>query len=736
MRSSKRIVAVLVGVLLVVGWSPAQAANSAAEELTRLMPDDVLFFVSTSGADALEPQCSQTSMGKVCADPGVQAFYTSVKTELLRGLAQEEGQDAADIVNMVLQHARLAARRPIIAGLAGVEVQAGPPICLFVILDAGPRKAEIAEAVTKLEALIQEEEDIVEKQVGSLTMHGLEHEDDVPLYWGWIDDRLVLAINDPQGTVAKHVMAPRAAATDHLAKVPGHGDLLALYYDFPKVWDAVSGFAKAEGDEEDLRPLKAALDQLGITQVKTVVARFGFAGAEMVSDSYAEISGPRTGLLACLKPVDSSMLGTVEPRAVSATALNFDLAGFFDAVMNAAQAALPEKAYAEFREGLAGAESEMGFQIRDGLLKSLGGPVVFYTLSAGIMPEAPTGGVVTVAKLNDPALFEKTMTRIGELVIPLAEGMLQIGSQTDADGRTMHVWSVAPLAVAQVMPTWSIVGDQLVIGSSMPLCAMGAKQVAGMGPGAKSLVTTEGYKEVASRLPDNLVSVTYVDSKTQFNELMMQLQRVWPVATMAARRAEINLPVVIPSLSHIAQEMQPSIQYSYIGPDGLYSHYRGTGMEISFRSLGGISGTAVAAGVLMPALARTRQLSHRMTSGTNLSSIGKACLIYANDHDDKYPPNLEALIDAVELAPQTLVSDRKPDGFDGPSYIYIPGQTVMMNPGNVIAYEDPRYCVDGANVLFLDSHVEFMKPEIFKEEVTATYKRLGLDVPELRFADE
>ena len=48
-----------------------------------------------------------------------------------------------------------------------------------------------------------------------------------------------------------------------------------------------------------------------------------------------------------------------------------------------------------------------------------------------------------------------------------------------------------------------------------------------------------------------------------------------------------------------------------------------------------------------------------------------------------------------------------------------------MDPGNIVAYEDPRYCKDGVNVLFLDTHVEFMKPEMFREELKATYERLG-----------
>jgi len=42
-------------------------------------------------------------------------------------------------------------------------------------------------------------------------------------------------------------------------------------------------------------------------------------------------------------------------------------------------------------------------------------------------------------------------------------------------------------------------------------------------------------------------------------------------------------------------------------------------------------------GLLMPALARVRQVAFRQTCGTNLSGIGKAMLIYANDYQDKLP---------------------------------------------------------------------------------------------------
>jgi prepilin-type N-terminal cleavage/methylation domain-containing protein len=46
---------------------------------------------------------------------------------------------------------------------------------------------------------------------------------------------------------------------------------------------------------------------------------------------------------------------------------------------------------------------------------------------------------------------------------------------------------------------------------------------------------------------------------------------------------------------------------------------------------------ALLMGILMPALARVRQIAFRMTCGTNLSGLGKAMLIYSNDYQDELP---------------------------------------------------------------------------------------------------
>ncbi|OXU15210.1 type II secretion system protein [Sedimentisphaera salicampi] len=41
--------------------------------------------------------------------------------------------------------------------------------------------------------------------------------------------------------------------------------------------------------------------------------------------------------------------------------------------------------------------------------------------------------------------------------------------------------------------------------------------------------------------------------------------------------------------------------------------------------------------ILMPALGRVRRMAQQLVCGTNLSGLGKACVLYANDNDEDYP---------------------------------------------------------------------------------------------------
>jgi hypothetical protein len=487
----------------------------------------------------------------------------------------------------------------------------------------------------------------------------------------------------------------------------------------------IGAVAKAEGDEEDFAIVKAVIKELGFDNVKSLTSRVGFEGSNLVVNELIDIPEPRTGIFANIKTIDMKTFDMVDARAMSAVAFNCDMAGIYDTAMKAIKAAAGED-FEDVRQGIAEMEEELQFKIREGLLESLNGQMLLYAIPGGIMEQSPQGGFVVIAGLKDAKLWEQTLAALGKFAAENSNGMVQISSQMQ-DDKTIHTWAVMPLAMAQVMPCWIISGDNVIIGSNPALCNLAIEQ---MSSGKNSIRTTEGFKRATTKLPGNLLSLQYNDSKVQFIQTMMSVQQVWPMLTMAATNAGLKLPFMLPSLTHIAEKMEPSIQYSWYDAQGLRSHYRGAGVE---QSIGAVVGGAVGLGVMMPALARSKQQASRMVSATNLKSIGMAMMIYANDYDDKFPPNIEVLVEKCELSPKILESKRKPKGFTGPSYIYITGQDVSMYPGNIVVYENPAYCTDGINVLFLDSHVQWMKTDEFLRELKETYQKLGREMPEVKF---
>jgi len=717
--------------LLLIGlMNPAmgKSAISEAEKLVKRLPENTLGFAATSGADELEETFEKTTLGQIWNDAGVQTFYQSIKTELLNKLRQTEPNDANDF-NAVMCFAKTALKRPIIVGAAQKQAKEGPPIYGFAILDAGTHKVEIASALTKLEGLA-DEGDIIEVKVNGIMMHGPKETDDVKAYWGWVGNYLLFAINDGEGLAIKSLSSQLSQPVPTcFEKVSGAGDALAVCVDFEKFAGFIKTIAAQEGGEDAAKKIATVMKELGLNNVKTFAVRTGFLGRDIVTNGLLEVPQPRTGLFANYKAINLSTFDLVDGRAVNTASSNWDIAGAYDTIMEAIKVVSPNDGYVEINKEISNFESEVNFRIRKGLLESLEGSIVFYALPAGVIMESPQGGTVVIAKLKDRALFEKTMSALGKYAANQSDGMLQISSQVQSDGTTLHTWVIAPLAMMQLIPCWAIVDKQVVIASNPALYNIAFKQMSSSG---NSIRNTEGFRKTTAKLPDNLISLGYTNSKVQFNQLLMKLQQFWPMITMAATKAGVKLPFMLPSLSHILEGMEPSCGYCWFDSEGLRSQYQGTGIEQSFAS---VAGASMGAAILMPALGRTRQLAIRMASGANLSSIGKSCILYSVDHNGNYPDNLQELVEKTDLPPKCLISKYKPKASAEPSYIYIAGQNNTMHPGNVIAYDNPMFCHDGVNVLFNDAHVEWMKPEEFLKELEATYKRLGREMPGINFKD-
>lgn len=713
----------------------AAAGGTPVDDLVTRLPEGVLGFMATSGEDALKGDFAKTALGRIWNDPNVRTFYQSIE-DLVVSKVQQDAKDPNTLkqIGMFRDVAQLVADRPMVIGVAQlkepIRIRDKPPVYAFAILDAGTRKPQLEAMVKKLETLAAADA-VGDVTIGSARMRASKNTPEGLLYWGWSGNYLVVAGNDAAGLTLQYLQKPRATVPEYLKKVPVGGDVIVVHVNVQAITSLVDATVRQTGDVKVADTIAAVLKELGLSGVKTFTTRVGFAGPDIVTGSFLEITGPRTGLLAALKPMDPALMDMVDARAVTTGAANADVAVVYDAVMRAIRTASPE-VYASVEKGLAGFESEAKLSIRKGLLESLGGPVVFYTLGGDAASQTPAGAAVLV-KLKDAELFETALANLGSYLHARSQDALQVGVQTREDGRKVYTWTNPRLALMQIMPTWSVANDYAVIGFTQAVSERAIKQMAARGEKHQSIRDTPGYKAAASGLPGNLVSLGYADSQTECTQTVVVLRQIWPMVSMITMQAGVKLPATLPSLERIIKDMKPACRSRWIGPDGFYTRYRGPGVEVSPWS---VAGGSLGMGVLMPALVRVRQLAFRMTSGTNLSGIGGACRFYGANHDGKMPPDLQTLIKAAALAPKALESKRKPKDFAGPSYVYVPGQTRAMNEHNVLAYEDPAYCTDGVNVLFLDSHVEFMKPDAFRQALKATYERLGKKMPAIRFKGE
>jgi prepilin-type processing-associated H-X9-DG protein len=137
--------------------------------------------------------------------------------------------------------------------------------------------------------------------------------------------------------------------------------------------------------------------------------------------------------------------------------------------------------------------------------------------------------------------------------------------------------------------------------------------------------------------------------------------------------------------------------------------------------------------ILLPSLSRARELAKRAVCSANLRGIGQSCHIYANDNEEWFPPDLQTLIDAGHLTPAELQCPSEPNSsqavFD---YIYVPGLDTRAPVDWIIVYEDPaNHGGEGGNVLYIDSHVEFLE----EPEFSAELERVRREIEESEYGE-
>jgi prepilin-type processing-associated H-X9-DG protein len=158
-----------------------------------------------------------------------------------------------------------------------------------------------------------------------------------------------------------------------------------------------------------------------------------------------------------------------------------------------------------------------------------------------------------------------------------------------------------------------------------------------------------------------------------------------------------------------------------------------TGIAIPVASIVVVPIVMILLAILMPALGKVRCEAQRIMCGANLSSLGTTVTVYAEDHNDMYPPadNWCALLIADgNESPAEFICPGS-DAVKGKSSyainINVAGKKVSEVPPDVVLLFETNSGInpaggpeilstenhqrDGCNILFADGRVKFIKSE-------------------------
>jgi prepilin-type processing-associated H-X9-DG protein len=122
--------------------------------------------------------------------------------------------------------------------------------------------------------------------------------------------------------------------------------------------------------------------------------------------------------------------------------------------------------------------------------------------------------------------------------------------------------------------------------------------------------------------------------------------------------------------------------------------------------------------VLTPRLHGTREMMPRAQCASNLRGIGQGLKAYAADNGDAFPPSLETLIHEGLCARLQFVSPLSKHKEPACDYYYVTGLTNNDPDDWILAYADQAYINgQGANLLYLDGHVDFVREPGFTQEL-------------------
>lgn len=760
-RSSIRFaIALLIAVLAApVRAQPADPAG--------LFPEDTLFYLARMGSDHVKPAVADTSWGRLLKEPEVERFCKSTGAALEQLVATQSGgdEDVVAIYRTATDALKVLERRPTAFAILDARISdEGPAVEAALVCLAGDAAADLVKKFDQLQQLTG----APEGEVALVAGHSLTRiPAPMPVFYGEIKGTFLVALGENTvKTIAKRLNAgsgEKSLADNAALKLSRErigGDAASRSWTFYLDMAAALNRLRpalpmiTDGDQEAVATIESFITAFGLDSVKSVCWEMHYRADGVVSGIFHHTPDGGRGLFASeTSPLTDADLALIPKSPSWAAAFEFDVAALYRGILFIIKS-LDSETHNAVMGGIAEFEEALGFRIDDDFLSLFGDTLVVYDTpdSGGFW----FSGMTAIITVKDGDKLRKHARKILKAVDDLApdEGLsgkfqCKVGKLKHR-GHTIEFVNLTGIPMP-LAPAWTLHEGRFIMAFYPQMIITTLDRLMDGDPKANSILANADVVKARKVLGESGVSFSYVDSRAGVASVY---PLVLPLAQVGAAMAqgygvEIDI-TALPSLSTLQRHLYADVGSSRSDAQGTLSLTYGSWPIPSTPSMsGGVAASALGASVLLPSLSRARELSKRTLCASNMHGIAQALYISAQD-TDKFPTDIRDLIKENNstfkqfICPSTAVDVHDVEEAIDACYIYIPGQSTTSDPTNVLLYERfENHRGEGANVLFLDGHVEFIKDLDKVEELVqktkdriAAVSRKGKDAGERRDTEE
>jgi type II secretion system protein G len=718
---------VLAAAALVI---PRPALAQAPAGLVERFPQDTLLYVGWPGADRMHETGRDTEFAKLMDEPEVasarKAWCERIWPDLKKRLFKET--DSKELARGAVELLEAAWKYPTSLGFISVDMTPqGPQIDAALFIRAGKDAAALAESVNRLADGIAKsgpgqvtEVELAGAKLKEITPAGAP----IKLRMGVIEGDVVIVIGEK---IWQRMSTPGEPSLAKAERFMAAGKVVGASADTPMLFLDLKGVVQTL---EKFQPLFATAQVPVLGQpggVVSLLKSFGMENVQSFSMAMApEAEGFRSkwflhapqGAAAATQPATTALTDAdlkLVPRDVTwACVSRFDLQAVYSGIMRAVGTVSPQ-AHDQVVAALGMFEQMTGVKLEADIIGAFGDKWTFYDSpdSGGLL----FTGITLIADVKPNNNLDAALQSLAAFAGKQMQGKQSVTLRREEyRGQKITYVDVAGLPIP-VAPAWTQSDGKLIAALYPQMVRVALDQQMGKGP---SLLDNAGFQNGRKHLPQKFTAISYGDTKSGARMAYSLVLPLTDTLIMMGQGEGVPVnPTFLPALPTLMRHLFAEVSASAEDEQGITGVSWGPVPASVGGASGGVAGTALAASVMLPSLARARALAKRSISMTNLKGIGVAALMYADQHDGQFPPDLQTLVKEGLVGPTTLKSPL--DCLDAESsYVYVPGLSVKTpNPARtILAYEKPEnYRGEGTTALFVDGHVEFMSQQVLEEKL-------------------